>query len=85
MELPGSGFTIASCSAYSTTNGVMMPEVSAGSNQVGARAKCTAQVSWPSGAAWPGGAPAGRDGEQQQRDEESSNESHRASLLREAI
>src|SRR5437667_130213 len=58
MGWPGSGFTIASCSAYSTTNGVMMPEVSAGSNQVGARAKCTAQVSWPSGAAWPGGAPA---------------------------
>src|ERR1700740_2407131 len=29
----------------------MMPEVSAGSNQVGARVTCTAQVSWPSGPA----------------------------------
>src|SRR2546426_789604 len=44
MGLPGSGFTIASCSAYSTTNGVMIPDVSAGSNQVGASEKCTAQV-----------------------------------------
>jgi len=47
-----------SCSAYSTTNGVMIPDVSAGSNQVGASEKCTAQVIWPSGAAWLGGAPA---------------------------
>ncbi len=39
MGLPGSGFTIASCSAYSTTNGVMIPDVSAGSNQVGASEK----------------------------------------------
>src|SRR5437763_5331415 len=29
----------------------MMPEVSAGSNQVGASVTCTAQVSWPSGPA----------------------------------
>ena len=35
--LPGSGFTIASCSAYITMNGVTIPVVSAGSNQVGAR------------------------------------------------
>src|SRR5438552_1633280 len=32
----------------------MIPEVSAGSNQVGARAKCTAHVIWPSGAATAG-------------------------------
>src|SRR5881409_2559528 len=32
-------------------NGVMMPVVSAGSNQVGASETCTAHVSWPSGAA----------------------------------
>jgi hypothetical protein len=35
--LPGSGFTIASCSAYITMNGVTIPVVSAGSNHVGAR------------------------------------------------
>src|SRR5437763_15728789 len=32
-------------------NGVMMPGVSAGSNQVGASEMWTPQVSWPSGAA----------------------------------
>ena len=36
MALPGIGLTIASCSAYSTMNGVPMPGVSAGSNHVGA-------------------------------------------------
>ena len=30
---------------------------SAGSNQVGTSVVCTAQVIWPSGAAFPGGAP----------------------------
>ena len=35
--------------AYSTMKGVMIPEVSAGSNQVGARETCTAHVAWPSG------------------------------------
>ena len=35
MALPGIGFTRASWMAYSTMNGVMMPGVSAGSNQVG--------------------------------------------------
>ena len=37
--------------AYSTMKGVMIPGVSAGSNQVGARETCTAHVAWPSGAA----------------------------------
>ncbi len=36
MALPGIGFTRASWSAYSTMNGVAIPGVSAGSNQVGA-------------------------------------------------
>ena len=36
MALPGMGFTRPSWSAYSTMKGVMMPGVSAGSNQVGA-------------------------------------------------
>ena len=39
----------ASCSAYSTMKGVMIPGVSAGSNQVGASEMCTPQVSCPSG------------------------------------
>ena len=43
--LPGIGFTMASCSAYITMNGVMMPGVSAGSNHVGASEMCTPQVS----------------------------------------
>ncbi len=33
----------------------MIPAVSAGSNQVGARETCTAQVTWPSGAAMAAG------------------------------
>src|SRR5262245_36465715 len=45
------GFTMASCSAYITMKGVMMPGVSAGSNHVGANEMCTPQVSWPSGPA----------------------------------
>src|SRR2546425_11710624 len=36
LELPGIGFTTASCNAYSTIHGVMIPEGSAGSNQEGA-------------------------------------------------
>src|SRR5215831_19437627 len=51
--LPGSGFSIASCSAYITMKGVMMPGVSAGSNQVGASDICTPHVSWRCGAAAP--------------------------------
>src|SRR5215472_11043517 len=51
--LPGSGLSIASCSAYFTMKGVMMPGVSAGSNQVGASDICTPQVSWPRGGAAP--------------------------------
>ena len=47
--LPGIGFTMPSCSAYSTMKGVMMPGVSAGSNQVGASDTWIAQVSWPCG------------------------------------
>src|SRR5437762_5784085 len=31
-------------------NGVRIPDVSAGSNQVGASEMCTAQVTWPAGA-----------------------------------
>ena len=40
-------------------NGVIMPFASAGSNHVGASEMCTAQVSWPSGAAAPGDAEKG--------------------------
>jgi hypothetical protein len=40
-------------SAYITMKGVMMPGVSAGSNQVGASDICTPQVGWPCGAAAP--------------------------------
>jgi hypothetical protein len=58
MALPGIGFTSASCSAYSTMKGVMMPEVSAGSNQVGASETWTAQVIWPEGWAAAGAAAA---------------------------
>src|SRR4051794_34140646 len=32
-------------------NGVMIPKVSAGSNQIGASETCSRQVSWPCGAA----------------------------------
>src|SRR6266851_1090791 len=42
---------MASCRAYSTINGVMIPGVSAGSNQVGASVVCTPQVSCPCGPA----------------------------------
>src|SRR6516165_7573714 len=45
------GFTMASCSAYITMKGVMIPGVSAGSNHVGANEMCTPQVSCPSGLA----------------------------------
>src|SRR5438034_10204539 len=38
-------------------NGVISPGVSVGSKRVGASEKCTAHVSWPSGAAPPGEAP----------------------------
>ena len=49
-DLPcGIGFSMASCSAYSTMNGVMMPAVSAGSSHVGASEMCTPTVSWPDG------------------------------------
>src|SRR5205809_2199062 len=48
---PGIGFTMASCSAYMIMNGVMIPGVSAGSNQVGASEMWTPQVIRPSGAA----------------------------------
>jgi len=51
IGLPGIAFTIASCRAYSIMNGVMMPAVSAGSNQVGASETCEAMVSCPSRAA----------------------------------
>src|SRR5438445_490820 len=51
MGLPGSGLSIASCNAYRTTNGVMIPDVSAGSNHVGASAKWTPQTICSSGAA----------------------------------
>jgi len=43
------GFTSASCSAYKTIQGVMIPGVSAGSNQVGASVVCTPQVNCPCG------------------------------------
>src|SRR5438046_1562083 len=42
---------MASCSAYMIMNGVMIPGVSAGSNQVGASEMWTPQVICPSGAA----------------------------------
>ena len=42
---------MASCSAYRIRKGVMIPGVSAGSNQVGASEMWTAQVSCPSGLA----------------------------------
>src|SRR5687768_2310797 len=41
-------------------NGVTIPDVSAGSNHVGASATCTAQVTWPSGAATAAGASSSR-------------------------
>src|SRR6187551_3220479 len=48
----GIAFSIASCMAYSIMNGVMMPAVSAGSNQVGARETCEAMRNSPCGDAW---------------------------------
>jgi bacteriorhodopsin len=36
VTLPGMALAIASCIAYMTMNGVMIPSVSAGSNHVGA-------------------------------------------------
>src|SRR5262245_56886233 len=56
IGLPDIGFTTASCSAYSTMNGVITDGVSAGSNHVGASEMCTAQVTSPSGAAAAGDA-----------------------------
>src|SRR5262245_3539633 len=47
----GMGFTIASCRAYSTMNGVMMPSVSAGSSHREASVMWTPHVMVPSGAA----------------------------------
>ena len=49
----GIGFTIASCSAYRTMKGVMMPGVSAGSNQVGRQRDVHAPGQRPCGAAAP--------------------------------
>src|SRR5262245_33000176 len=54
IGLPGLGRTSASWSPYRIMYGVMIPEVSAGSNHVGASETCTAQVIWPSGAATTG-------------------------------
>src|SRR5258708_646617 len=51
IGLSGIAFIIASCMAYSSMKGVMMPEVSAGSNQVGARETCAPMVICPSAAA----------------------------------
>src|SRR5262245_34444341 len=51
VVLPGIALAIASCIAYISMKGVMMPEVSAGSNQMGASETCEPMVSWPSGAA----------------------------------
>src|SRR4029077_19707237 len=48
---PGIGFTTASCSAYITMNGGMIPGVSAGSDPVGGSEICRPQVSWPCGPA----------------------------------
>src|SRR5439155_3480225 len=49
--LPGSAFSIASWSPYSTMNGVTIPGVSAGSNHVGESEMWTGQLTWASGAA----------------------------------
>src|SRR5262245_46950171 len=48
------GFTRASWRAYKNMNGVIMPGVSAGTNQVGDRLTCTPTVNCPLGwaAAW---------------------------------
>src|SRR5215470_17997757 len=47
------GLTMASCRAYITMKGTMVPGVSAGSNHVGAKEVCTPQVSCPPGWAPP--------------------------------
>ena len=47
----GIGFTRASCTAYSTMNGLMKASVSTGSTQRAASVTCSPQVSVPSGAA----------------------------------
>src|SRR5215468_739595 len=60
IGLPGIAFAIASCIAYITMKGVMMPNVSAGSNQIGARETCEPMVIWPSGAALAGFVPAAK-------------------------
>src|SRR4051812_39395624 len=54
---PGIGFSIASCRAYITRNGVMIPAVSAGSNHVGASEMCTPMVNWPAGSTPRAGCP----------------------------
>src|SRR5438552_10640908 len=43
------GFTSASCMAYRHIKGVITPSVSAGSNHLGARVMCIAQVICPAG------------------------------------
>src|SRR5215831_11750690 len=58
IGLPGIAFAIASCIAYISMKGVMIPNVSAGSNQMGARVTCEPMVIWPSGAALAGFVPA---------------------------
>src|SRR3989442_4334546 len=57
MLLPGSGLISASCRAQRKTNGVLSPEVSAGSRNVGAIEASKAMVSSPSGRFWPVASP----------------------------
>ena len=57
---PGIAFTMASWSAYITIYGVMIPVLSAGSNQDGVSATCTANVNWPGVLAWAGKVEAAR-------------------------
>src|SRR5262245_59128201 len=45
---------MASCSAYITRYGVIIPVLSAGSNQDGVSATCTPKVNWPGVLAWAG-------------------------------
>src|SRR5262249_30751770 len=56
LALPAIDLTRPSCRAKRTIRGVMMTEVSAGSNQVGAIEAPTAQVSWSPGPATVGAA-----------------------------
>src|SRR5215471_1887114 len=51
---------MASWSAYITIYGVMIPVLSAGSNQDGVSATCTANVNWPGVLAWAGKVEAAR-------------------------